>query len=97
MELIQEQFIISKIHFLRVHKIMLDQDLAALYRVETRMLNQAVKRILQRFPSDFMFVLNDSEFTYLMSQIEISSRGGRRKLTPVFFTGTPRKNTENNR
>jgi hypothetical protein len=78
MELIQEQFIVSKIDFLHGHKIMLDQDLAALYGVETRILNQVVKRNLQRFPSDFMFVLNDSEFTNLISEIGISSWGGRR-------------------
>ena len=50
MELIQEQFITSKIYLIRNQKVMLDQDLALLYGVETRVLNQAVKRNLNRFP-----------------------------------------------
>ena len=64
---------------------MLDFDFAELYEVETRALNQAVKRIIKRFPSDFMFQLTNKEFDNLMSQTVISSWGGTRKL-PFAFT-----------
>ena len=64
---------------------MLDFDLAELYEVETRALNQAVKRNIRRFPSDFMFQLTNKEFDNLMSQSVISSWGGTRKL-PFAFT-----------
>ena len=50
--------IISRIHFVREQKVMLDYDLAELYEVETKVLNQAVKRNADRFPEDFMFRLN---------------------------------------
>ncbi len=60
-------------------------DLAELYEVETRVLNQAVKRNVNRFPTDFMFQLTNKEFDNLMSQIVISSWGGTRKL-PFAFT-----------
>jgi hypothetical protein len=70
---------------------MLDSDLAELYGVETRVLNQAVKRNIDRFPEDFMFQLNETEWNSLMSQFVISKtnlnkegRGGRRKLPFVF-------------
>ena len=63
---------------------MLDFDLAELYEVETRTLNQAVKRNFKRFPSDFMFQLSNKEFDNLMSQIVISSWGGTRKLLYAF-------------
>lgn len=63
---------------------MLDSDLAALYGVETKVLNQAVKRNLNRFPDDFMFQLSETEFENLMSQNVTSSWGGRRKLPYVF-------------
>ena len=59
---------------------MLDFDLADLYEVETRALNQAVKRNLERFPYDFMFQLTNKEFDNLISQSVISSWGGTRKL-----------------
>ena len=64
---------------------MLDFDLAALYQVETRVLNQAVKRNMKRFPSDFMFQLTSDEWALLKSQFVISSWGGTRKL-PFAFT-----------
>jgi hypothetical protein len=51
------------IHFLRGRKVMLDSDLAALYDVETRVLVQAVKRNLERFPRDFMFQLNNRDYS----------------------------------
>ena len=64
---------------------MLDKDLAALYGVETKSLIQAVKRNIERFPSDFMYQLTDKEFAILRSQIVTSSWGGRR-YKPYVFT-----------
>lgn len=82
------QIIQNKIYELRGCKVMLDFDLAELYEVETRVLNQAVKRNSKRFPSDFMFQLNKNEWETLMSQFVISKtekRGGTQKL-PYAFT-----------
>ena len=73
------------IHEIRGRKVMLDFDLARLYQVKTGELNQAVKRNLKRFPPDFMFQLDNKEFTNLKSQIVISSWGGARSL-PFAFT-----------
>ena len=73
------------IYEIRGKKVMLDSDLAKLYQVETRALNQAVQRNLERFPSDFMFRLDTKEFNNLKSQIVTSNWGGRRKL-PLAFT-----------
>jgi hypothetical protein len=74
---------------LRGHRVILDYDLAALYGVETRRLNEQVRRNLSRFPPDFAFQLTSQEFDSLISQIAISNarqgRGGRRKL-PYAFT-----------
>ncbi len=72
----------SRIYLIRGEKVILDEDLARLYEVETRILVQAVKRNMERFPDDFMFQLSSSEFETLRSQIVISSWGGRR--TPPF-------------
>ena len=77
-----------KIYTLRGKQVMLDFDLAELYHVETRVLNQAVKRNIERFPQDFMFQLQVDEFENLKSQFVTSSfdqHGGRRKL-PYAFT-----------
>ena len=79
------QLIQNKIYEIRGQRVMLDFELADLYDVETRALNQAVKRNLRRFPADFMFQLSKSEFDNLMSQNVISSWGGTRKL-PYTFT-----------
>ena len=65
--------IISQIYFIRGRKVMLDSDLARIYGVETRILNQAVKRNVERFPDDFMFQVSYEELMNLMSQIVISS------------------------
>ncbi|MCK4504728.1 MAG: ORF6N domain-containing protein [Candidatus Aegiribacteria sp.] len=70
---------------IRGEKVILDQDLAELYSVETRILVQAVKRNINRFPADFMFQLSDDEFSDLKSQIVMSSWGGRR-TAPYAFT-----------
>ena len=69
----QLQTIQSKIYEIRGHRVMLDRDLAELYQVETRVLNQAVKRNIERFPEDFMFQLTEDEWQILKSQIVISS------------------------
>jgi hypothetical protein len=83
--LITIENIAQKIFIIRGQKIMLDSDLAQLYHVETRVLIQAVKRNINRFPEDFMFQLNKEEFEILKSQFVISSWGGRRTL-PYAFT-----------
>jgi flagellar capping protein FliD len=77
----------SKILNLRGKQVMIDRDLAELYEVETRRLNEQVKRNLDRFPDDFMFQLNEKEYHNLMSQIATSSseHGGIRKM-PYAFT-----------
>jgi len=74
---IQQEAIEGKIYMIRGHKVMLSVDLAELYDVEPRVLVQAVKRNLERFPPDFMFQLNDTEFKNLKSQFVISSWGGK--------------------
>lgn len=79
------QVIQNKIFEIRGLKVMLDYDLSELYEVETRVLNQAVKRNMKRFPIDFMFQLNEKEFEILKSQFVTSSWGGTRKL-PFAFT-----------
>jgi hypothetical protein len=75
------------IYEIRGQKVMIDRDLAALYGVELRSLNQAVKRNMGRFPPDFMFQLTDEEWDSLRSQNVISkgNRGGRR-YAPYVFT-----------
>lgn len=77
----------SKILLIRNQKVILDSDLAQLYRVETRVLNQAVNRNINRFPSDFMFQLTKEEFENLKSQFVTSSSGwGGRRKRPFAFT-----------
>ena len=84
-ELVTIDDIRSRIYTIRGVQAMLDMDLAALYRVETRVLNQAVKRNRERFPEQFCFQLSDGEFEILKSQIVMSSWGGRR-TNPYAFT-----------
>ena len=74
------------IYLIRGEKVMLDRDLAVLYGVETKTLNQAVKRNLQRFPPDFMFQITEGEADALKYEIVTSKkgRGGRRYLPYVF-------------
>ncbi len=69
---------------IRGQKVMLDRDLAEMYEVETRRLNEQVKRNINRFPIDFMFQLTQEELGILMSQNATSSWGGIRKLPFVF-------------
>ncbi len=82
---IPDERIINKIYLIRGQKVMLDRDLAEMYGVETRALNQAVKRNGKRFPGDFMFQLTKRELENLKSQIVTSSWGGSRK-PPLAFT-----------
>lgn len=84
---VSQQIIESKILFIRGKKVMLDRDLAVLYGVETRALNQAVRRNIKRFPEDFMFQLTKKEMKNWTSQIVISNRDkmGLRKR-PYAFT-----------
>ncbi|QTE40387.2 ORF6N domain-containing protein [Mucilaginibacter gossypii] len=74
---VSDDIIMTKIYYIRDQKVMLDSDLAELYGAETRRLNEQVTRNMDRFPEDFMFRLNESEFESLMSQIATSKRGGR--------------------
>jgi hypothetical protein len=84
--LIPPEIIERQILLIRGHKVLLDKDLAALYGVETRILNRNVNRNIERFPDDFMFRLTRKESEVLRSQSGISkARGGRRYL-PYAFT-----------
>jgi hypothetical protein len=84
--LIPVERIERSILLIRGHKVMLSTDLAELYGVEPRILVQAVKRNINRFPGDFMFQLSKEEFSNLKSQIVISSWGGLRRAAPYAFT-----------
>ena len=83
-DIVPIETITSKILLIRSEKVMLDSDLAELYGVETRRLNEQVKRNLKRFPADFMFQLTKDEFEILKSHFATSSWGGRRKLPSAF-------------
>lgn len=74
------------IYQIRGERVLLDQHLAQLYGVETKVLVQAVKRNKQRFPADFMFLLSDQEFMALRSQIVTSKGRGGRRSAPFAFT-----------
>lgn len=76
----------NRIFLIRGHKVMLSTDLAILYGVDHRVLNQAVKRNKSRFPADFIFPLLLQELRDLKSQIVISSWGGHRRAMPYAFT-----------
>ena len=83
--IVLEQKILNRIYVVRGEKIMLDQDLADMYAVETKQLKRQVKRNIDRFPKDFMFELTMKEFENLRSQIGTSSWGGTR-YRPMAFT-----------
>jgi len=86
-ELVVQGEISSKILTLRGRQVMLDRDLAELYQVETKVLNQAVKRNLKRFPLDFMFQVTENEYENLRSQFVTSKKGhGGRRYMPFVFT-----------
>jgi ORF6N domain len=80
-----DELIMTKIYVIRKQKVMLDEDLAELYQVDTKRLNEQIKRNISRFPMDFMFQLKKQELKNLKSQFATSSWGGRRNL-PYAFT-----------
>ena len=92
----------NRIYEIRGERVMLDRDLATLYEIDVKVLNQAVKRHAKRFPKDFMFQLTNEEFEQLRFQIEVletgdslrsqivtlkNGRGQHRKYLPNVFTG----------
>ncbi|WP_395052710.1 ORF6N domain-containing protein [Flavobacterium sp.] len=85
---LSEELISNKIYFIRNQKVMFDRDLASLYDIETKVLKQAVKRNISRFPDDFMFELTEIELNSLRSQIVTlkKGRGQHQKYLPSVFT-----------
>jgi hypothetical protein len=93
------QLIKDKIYEVRGQKVMFDYDLAELYEVETRMLKQAVRRNIDRFPSDFMFELTREEYNCLRSQfviLDTLGRGKYSKYLPFAFTQRPYRKAKGN-
>ena len=86
-DLVPVEGIVKRIFFIRSHKVMLDNDLAELYGVKTKILNKAVKRNIDRFPADFMFQLTMQETENLRFHFGTSSEGhgGRRYIFPMFL------------
>lgn len=82
---ITDDRIVNKIYLIKGKRVMLDKDLAEMYGVEAKQLKRQVRRNLERFPSDFMFVLSEKEFNNLRSQFGTSSWGGVR-YAPMVFT-----------
>ena len=82
--LVVEQKILNRIYAIRGQKVMLDEDLAETYGVETKRLNEQVKRNIKRFPKDFMFTLTAKKYENLKSQNATASWGGRRNLPNAF-------------
>ena len=76
----------AKIYEFRGQKVMIDRDLADLYHIETKVLNQAVKRNIKRFPTDAMFILTKDEFESLRSQFVTSNKRGGARYMPYAFT-----------
>jgi len=77
----------SRIYTIRNKEVMLDEDLAKLYEVDTKVFNQAVKRNIERFPDDFRFQLTEKEYENLRSQfVTSSSEHGGRRYAPYVFT-----------
>ena len=79
-KVLTDEVIITKIYFIRKQKVLLDEDLADLYQVNTKRLNEQVKRNINRFQSDFMFQITEGELKILKSQFATSSWGGRRNI-----------------
>ena len=82
---VPEEVLMNKIYLVDGVKVMMDSDLAELYQVETKRLNEQVKRNEERFPEDFMYQLSSEQWENLKSQNATSSWGGRRSL-PIVFT-----------
>jgi hypothetical protein len=83
---VSEEMILERIYVIRGMKVMLDRDLAEMYGVEVRVLNQAVKRNISRFPDDFMFQISKGENAFLRSQFVILEKGRYSKYLPYAFT-----------
>lgn len=83
---VPDEIIMNQIYYVRGHKVMLDFDLAELYRVETKQLKRQVRRNIDRFPDDFMFELSQEEYSSLRSQIGTLKRGEHAKYPPMVFT-----------
>lgn len=81
---LSESFVANKIYLIRDKRVMLDKDLAELYDVETRVLNQAASRNMERFPEAFMFRLTPGEFEITICDIKL----GRHKKTAICFCRT---------
>jgi len=84
--IIPNERIIGKIYFIRGEKVMFDKDLAELYGVETRVLNQSVKRNIKRFPDDFMFQLNKQEADLFLKSQFVTSSFNSKSLRSQFVT-----------
>ncbi|MBN9386129.1 MAG: ORF6N domain-containing protein [Chitinophagaceae bacterium] len=87
-------FIRDKIYEIRGQRVMLDFDLAALYEVPTKVLNQAVKRNAERFPEDFMFRLTEEEWVRMWSQIVITSGKGQTNIQILDGQSNTKKRTD---
>ena len=85
-KIISAERVLQSIRWIRGQKVLIDSDLATLYGVTTGNLNKAVKRNVDRFPSDFMFQLEPEELAHLKFQFGIPSWGGRRRSRPYVFT-----------
>lgn len=85
---LSDEVVVSRIHTVRGHKVMLDRDLAELYGVETKRLKEAVRRNIERFPVDFMFEMSTAELEQWRTQIATSNPGDRMGLryAPFCFT-----------
>lgn len=84
--IVQDEFIMNQIYYIRGHKVMLDADLAALYEVETKQLKRQVKRNMERFPEDFMFELSPEEYSVSRCHFGTLKQGGNVKYAPMVFT-----------
>lgn len=85
-QIITTEELVNRIYLIRDKKVMLDKDLAELYEVENKQLKRAVRRHIQRFPSDFLFELTNHEYELLRSQIGTLKRGEHSKYPPFAFT-----------
>ena len=84
--IIPDEVINNRIYLIRGHKIMIDKDLADLYKIETKQLKRQVRRNMERFPEDFMFELSKTEYEILRSQIGTIKQGEHSKYVPMAFT-----------
>jgi hypothetical protein len=85
--IIPQEVVEKRIYLIRHQKVMIDRDLAELYKVDTKILNRAVKRNIDRFPTDFMFQLSKDEYDlFLRCKIGTLKRGQHRKYLPYVFT-----------